>query len=80
VLLLREIDPMFNTPAANNLITGSSTGLIFGAPMLALIGIAPNSDKLTWIVLGLLAVYSALLLLFMLKAGNRKKKVKPADR
>ena len=73
VLLLREIDPLYNTPAANNLITGSSTGIIFGAPMLALIAIAPTSDEMTWLTLGLLVVYTALLLLFMLKAGKKRK-------
>ena len=76
VLLLREIDPMYKTPAANNLITGSSTAILFGAPMLALIGIAPVSTTMTWLVLGLLAIYTALLVIFMLKAGSRKARVK----
>ena len=74
VLLLREIDPMYKTPAANNLITGSGTGIVFGAPMLALIAIAPLSAEMTWLTLGLLAIYTALLLLFMLKAGRGKKR------
>ena len=73
VLLLREIDPMYKTPAANNLITGSGTGIVFGAPMLALIAIAPISEEMTWLTLGLLVVYTALLLLFMLKAGKKKR-------
>ena len=34
VLLLREIDPDMKTPAANNLITGSSFVIVFGAPAL----------------------------------------------
>ncbi|MCL1817195.1 MAG: hypothetical protein FWG43_06315, partial [Clostridiales bacterium] len=72
VLLLREIDPMFKTPAANNLITGSGMAILFGAPMLALIGIAPVSVANTWLVLGLLMVYSALLVLFMTKIFVRK--------
>ena len=72
VLLLREIDPMYKTPAANNLITGSSTGIVFGAPMLALIAIAPNSAEMTWLTLGLLVIYTVLLLLFMLKAGKKR--------
>lgn len=42
VLLLREIDPNFQTPAANNLLTGSSFAIVFGAPMLLLIGLALN--------------------------------------
>lgn len=77
VLLLREIDPEYKTPAANNLVTGSSFAIIFGAPMLALIGIAPYSDTMTWAVLGLLVLYLALLLLFLLKVkpknGGTKK-------
>ena len=72
VLLLREIDPLYTTPAANNLLTGSAMAVLFGAPMLALIGIAPNSPSMTWMVLGLLIVYSALLILFMLKLKSRR--------
>lgn len=71
VLLLREIDPTFETPAANNLITGSSFGILFGAPMLALVGMAPDAP---FLVLGLLAVYFVLLLLFMLKVKGKKQK------
>ena len=77
VLLLREVDPLYKTPAANNLITGSSTGIVFGAPMLALIAIAPISEEMTWLTLGLLFVYTALLLLFMLKAGKKRGKKAP---
>jgi ESS family glutamate:Na+ symporter len=74
VLLLREIDPMFKTPAANNLITGSSMAIVFGAPMLALIAIAPQSTQMALLTLGLLVVYTAFLLLFMLKVGKKRKK------
>lgn len=74
VLLLREIDPMFKTPAANNLLTGSGMAILFGAPMLALIGIAPVSTGKTWLVFGALFVYLALLILFMLKAKGKAAK------
>lgn len=74
VLLLREIDPQMKTPAANNLITGSSFGIAFGAPLLVLISMAPKNDMMTFIVFGLILVYLALLLLFIFKAGNGKKK------
>lgn len=70
VLLLREIDPEFKTPAANNLITGSSTAILFGAPMLILIGIAPEQPILTLV---LLIAYLILLLVFMLKTGVGKR-------
>jgi ESS family glutamate:Na+ symporter len=74
ILLLREIDPNYKTPAANNLVTGSAFAVLWGAPMLALIGIAPNSETMTWTVLGLLAVYIIPLLLFLLLAGRKPKK------
>ncbi|OQB23735.1 MAG: hypothetical protein BWY11_01619 [Firmicutes bacterium ADurb.Bin182] len=71
VLLLREIDPQFKTPAANNLITGSSSAIVFGAPMLLLIGMAPDSDVMLFLTFGLLLVYFALLVLFMLKVKKK---------
>lgn len=73
VLLLREIDPELETPASNNLITGSSFGIIFGAPLLLLISFAPKSETAVWTAVGLIIVYLAALLLFIFKAGNRKK-------
>lgn len=73
VLLLREIDPQMKTPAANNLITGSSFAVAFGAPMLILVSIAPKSDNMTLISFGLAIVYLAALLLFIFKVGKSKK-------
>jgi ESS family glutamate:Na+ symporter len=71
ILLLRELDPAYDTPAANNLVTGSAFAILFGAPLLALIGMAPNSDMMTILVLGLLIVYMALLLVFLLKTKGK---------
>ncbi|MDR3167299.1 MAG: hypothetical protein LBT93_05095, partial [Treponema sp.] len=71
ILLLREIDPDYLTPAANNLVSGSAFAVLFGFPLLALIGIAPNSDLMTVIVLGLLVIYLALLLLFLFRTQKR---------
>jgi ESS family glutamate:Na+ symporter len=68
----KEIDPSFKTPAANNLLTGSSFAIALGAPMLVLIGMAPKSDTLLFVVLGLQIIYLILLLMIMLKV-NRKK-------
>ena len=73
VLLLREIDPDLRTPASNNLVTGSSFAIIFGVPMLLLISFAPKSESSVWIAVGLIVVYLAALLLFIFKAGNKKK-------
>ncbi|MDR2478384.1 MAG: sodium:glutamate symporter [Treponema sp.] len=72
ILLLRELDPQYETPAAGNLISGSAFAILFGFPMLALIGIAPGSPLLTFVVLGLLIVYFFLLLIFILMAKPRR--------
>ena len=74
VLLLREIDPKFETPAANNLITGSSFGIILGAPILVLVGLAARSDLLCFVSLGIMFVYLGLLLLIILKAKTNSNK------
>ena len=71
VILLREIDPSFKTPAANNLLTGSAFAIVFGAPMLLLVGLAPQSLVMTWVTLGLLIVYLVLLLLFIIKVHRK---------
>ena len=71
VLLLREIDPDMKTPAANNLITGSSFGIAFGAPLLVLISMAAKSDVMTYVVVGLIVVYLAALLVFINKVKGK---------
>ena len=73
VLLLREIDPDLATPSANNLVIGSSFGIILGAPVLILVGLAPKSDLFCWMVVGLILVYLVLLYLLIFKAHRRKK-------
>ena len=71
VLLLREIDPELATPAANNLITGSSFGIILGAPLLVLVSLASRSMTFSWITLGLVAVYLALMDLVIFRVGRK---------
>lgn len=74
VLLLREIDSSFKTPAANNLLTGSSFAIVLGAPMLILIGLAPKSDTMLFITLGLMVIYLIPLLFLMFRVGRKKRK------
>ena len=72
VLLLREVDPELKTPASNDLITGSSFGIAFGAPVLLLVSFAPKSTMTVFATVGLAASYLAALLLYIFKV---KKKV-----
>lgn len=73
ILLVREIDPDFETPAANNLVLGSSFAIIFGAPVLLLIGLAPKSDLMCLLTLGLAVVYLCVMLLIIYKAKSKEK-------
>lgn len=74
VLLLREIDPEMKSPAATNLVTGSSFGIVLGAPMLVLIGMAYKSDIMTFATLGLCVVYFALMMLIVYKVRDKRAK------
>ena len=73
VILIREMDPEFKTPAATDLVVGSSTAILFGFPILLLVGIAPISTASTWTVFGLvtlmLVLFTGALLFF-----NKKEK------
>ena len=74
VILLREIDPQLKTPAANNLIIGSSYAILLGAVLMVFVGMAPKSDLLTFVTFGLILVYYIILMLFLCKAGRKPKK------
>lgn len=74
ILLLREVDPEFETPASNQLVVGSSFGIAFGFPVLILVKYAANGDTAVWITLALASLYLVALTLFMLLAGKKKKK------
>ena len=72
VMLIREIDPGFKTPAANQLVTGSSFAIILGVPMLVLIALAVRSDTMVFVTFGLIVVYFALMMLFIHKVKGKK--------
>ena len=66
IILLREADPSFETPAAKNLVYQQLWAIIFGFPMLLLMGFAPRSIGTTWLVLAILTLLliAMLILLF----------------
>ena len=73
VLLLREVDPEFKTPASDNLILGSSFGIAFGFPLLLLVNFAAESTRNVLITLGIASAYAVVLILIMFKAKRKKK-------
>lgn len=56
MILLREIDPNFETPAANNLVFQQVPAIAFGAPLLLLMTFAGQNLTNALIVLGIVAV------------------------
>jgi len=74
VILLREVDPNFETPAANDLIIGSTTAIFFGFPILLLVGIAPISIVHTLIVLGIIGVLAAIAMSVLVYFNPKTKK------
>ena len=53
MILLREIDPNYETPAADNLVLQQMPAILFGAPLLLLIPFAGQSFTNSLIMLGL---------------------------
>ena len=76
MILLREIDPKFETPAANNLVLQSLAAIVLGFPVLLLLGIAPQSLHSAWITLAILVVFWVALTIFMLRTKIFKRKKK----
>jgi len=83
VILLREIDPLFKTPAASNLVYQQLWAIVFGFPMLLLLGIAPiglTADPATtnmtntWITLAALAVLFVVMNVILFRREIFKKK------
>ena len=71
VLLLREVDPDLRTPASNNLITGSSFGIVFGFPILLVVSYAAQSTLACWLSVFIIAAYLAVLVLYIFKTGKK---------
>lgn len=82
ILLLREVDPSFKTPAANNLVIGSSVAILIALPVLIMVGLAPQSTSMLWLTLVLAAGYAIVLnVLILRKTGRRHlKKKAPVDK
>ena len=76
VILLREIDPMFETPASDNVVYQTFPAIILGFPMMILAAFCPKSDTATFITLGIMLVYFLVLnvILFRSKIFKPKKK------
>ena len=75
MVLLREIDNEFKTPAANNLVLQNLPAIMFGFPLMLLLVYAPLGTSQAWITLGVLVIMFIALNVFVLWNFIKKKPI-----
>jgi ESS family glutamate:Na+ symporter len=76
IILLREIDPQFKTPAATNLVYQQLWAIVFGFPVLLLLSFAPQSTNNLYITMAILTVLIIAYSLILFRKQVFKKKAK----
>lgn len=81
-ILLREIDPDFKSPAADNLVYQNFPAIVFGFPMMLLATLAPEQPILTLILLTVFFAVMNLLLFrrYIFRRRRRRGNAKKKDR
>lgn len=74
MILLREVDSNFETPAANNIVYQSFYAIAFGFPLFLLLGIAPKGLSYTLISLAIVVVMFVVFNLLLFRDLIFKKK------
>jgi ESS family glutamate:Na+ symporter len=74
LILLREIDPLFKTPAATNLIYQNLWAIIFGFPMLLLLGVVAQNMTMGLITLCSMILLFAVMFILMYRSVIFKRK------
>lgn len=75
VMLLREVDPDFKTPAQQNLVLQNFPAIVFGFPMMLLGKLAPTKPYLTLIILVAFFIVMNIILFRSFIFRRRKKKI-----
>ena len=75
-ILLREVDPKFETQASDNLVYHQPWAILFGFPMFLLLGVAPQSIGKCLLTLGLCFVLFVAMNLIIFRKDIFKKKSK----
>ena len=75
IILLREIDGDFKTPAADNLVYQNFPAIVFGFPLMLLATLAPERPYLTFIILVAFFLLMNVILFrsFIFRRKNKKK-------
>ena len=80
VILLRELDGTFESPAADNLVYQTLPAIAFGFPMMILATVAPNKPVMTWIIFVVFFCAMNILLFRSLIFRRRGKKAKSSKK
>jgi ESS family glutamate:Na+ symporter len=76
VILLREIDPNFETPAADNLVYQNLPAIVLGFPIMLVADYAPQSRQASFITLAIIVGLLAVLLVVLFRSKIFKRKAK----
>ena len=80
VILLREVDSDFRSPASDNLVYQNFPAIVFGFPLMLLATLAPVKPKTTLVVMFLFFIVMNVILFRSLIFKRRKNKNKSADK
>jgi len=75
-ILLREVDPKFETQASDNLVYHQPWAILFGFPIFLLLGVAPQSVGKTLLTLGICVVLLVVMNIILFRKAIFKKKKK----
>lgn len=76
IILLREIDPDYQTPAADNLVYQNFPAILFGFPLMLLANLAPTEPTLTLAILAAFFLVMNLILFRRQLFGKKRRKGK----
>lgn len=74
IILLREIDSNFKTPAATNLVYQNLYAMVFGFPLMLVLALAPQSIGKAWLTLALVTIFLLVILGILYRSRIFKKK------
>ncbi len=80
VILLREIDPLFETNASDNVVYQTFPAILLGFPMMLLAAFCPKSDTSTYITLAIMVAYFIVLNIILFRAQIFKKRTRSEEK
>ncbi len=80
IILLRELDGKFETPAADNIVYQSLPAIVFGFPIMLLANLAPTAPELTLLLLAVFFIVMNVILFRNQIFKSKKPSASPASK